>query len=212
MTATREQWLAQRKLGIGGSDAAAVLGISPWKTNVELWEEKTGRREEKDISEDAYVQYGFDSEQFVRGLFALDFPQYEVSHTENLSEQHRKHQQLRASLDGRLFETATERTGVLEIKASFINSRMDREKWKKGMPQHYYTQLLHNMFVIGADFGILKARLISQWEDDLFITEKDYCIEYADRKEDIEHLIEKELAFWRMVETDTRPNLILPAI
>ncbi|WP_281761827.1 YqaJ viral recombinase family protein [Pseudodesulfovibrio nedwellii] len=209
---SREQWLAQRKLGIGGSDAAAVLGISPWKTNVELWEEKTGRREEKDISDDPYVQYGVAAETYIRGLFALDFPQYEVSHTENLSEQHRKYPQLRASLDGRLFETATKCTGVLEIKVSFINSRMDREKWKGGMPQHYYTQLLHNMFVIGADFGILKARLISQWDGDLFITEKDYRIEHADKKEDVEYLIEKELAFWRMVETDTRPNLLLPEI
>ena len=40
----REEWLKERKKGIGGSDAATVLGKNPWKTNVELWEEKTGRR------------------------------------------------------------------------------------------------------------------------------------------------------------------------
>lgn len=36
------EWLAFRRKGIGASDAAAVLGLSKWTTNVELWEEKVG--------------------------------------------------------------------------------------------------------------------------------------------------------------------------
>ena len=36
------EWYELRKSGIGGSDAAAILGLSPWKTNVDLWEEKVG--------------------------------------------------------------------------------------------------------------------------------------------------------------------------
>ena len=39
---TREQWLEERKTGIGGSDAAVVLGLSNWKTPYELWREKRG--------------------------------------------------------------------------------------------------------------------------------------------------------------------------
>ena len=39
----REQWLAERRKGIGGSDIAALLGISPFKTPVDLWMDKTGR-------------------------------------------------------------------------------------------------------------------------------------------------------------------------
>ena len=37
---SREQWLQERKKGIGGSDAAVVIGKSKWKNNVQLWEEK----------------------------------------------------------------------------------------------------------------------------------------------------------------------------
>ena len=37
----REQWLEERKKGIGGSDVACILGMSPYKTNVALWEEKS---------------------------------------------------------------------------------------------------------------------------------------------------------------------------
>ena len=32
----REQWLEYRRKGIGGSDAAAVLGISPFRTGQDL--------------------------------------------------------------------------------------------------------------------------------------------------------------------------------
>ena len=46
---TREEWLEARKNGIGGSDAATILGLNPYKTTIELWEEKTGKREAEDI-------------------------------------------------------------------------------------------------------------------------------------------------------------------
>ncbi|CAM5208732.1 hypothetical protein CDEN61S_03791 [Castellaniella denitrificans] len=39
----RAEWLEVRKTGIGGSDAAAAVGLSPYKSPLELWLEKTGR-------------------------------------------------------------------------------------------------------------------------------------------------------------------------
>lgn len=45
-TPNREAFLAQRRAGIGGSDIAALLGLSPWKTPLQLWMDKTGRSEE----------------------------------------------------------------------------------------------------------------------------------------------------------------------
>ena len=36
----REQWLEYRRKGIGGSDAAAVLGISPFRTGRDLYYDK----------------------------------------------------------------------------------------------------------------------------------------------------------------------------
>ena len=44
----RESWLEGRQeLGIGGSDAAAVCGLSPWTSPVELWKIKTGQKKPK---------------------------------------------------------------------------------------------------------------------------------------------------------------------
>ena len=39
--ATREEWLKARKLGLGGSDMAAVLGLSPWRSPIDVWLDKT---------------------------------------------------------------------------------------------------------------------------------------------------------------------------
>lgn len=39
----REEWLAMRlKVGIGGSEAGCVLGLNPWKSNLDLYREKIG--------------------------------------------------------------------------------------------------------------------------------------------------------------------------
>ena len=53
----RAEWLEARKDGLGASDAAALLGLSPWKTNVQLWEEKCGLVIPEDIGDKPYVRY-----------------------------------------------------------------------------------------------------------------------------------------------------------
>ena len=47
---SREEWLEYRKLGIGGSDVAAILGISKWKSAIDLWLDKTNQT--NDITEE----------------------------------------------------------------------------------------------------------------------------------------------------------------
>lgn len=73
----RAEWLEARRDGLGASDAAAVLGISPWKTNVQLWEEKCRLVQPEDIGDKPAVQYGNDAEPLLRQFFALDHPEYQ---------------------------------------------------------------------------------------------------------------------------------------
>ena len=73
----------KKKKGLGGSDAAVVLGKSKWKTNVELWEEKTGRKDAADISNKPCVKYGVEAEEHIRQMFSLNYPEYEIKHEEN---------------------------------------------------------------------------------------------------------------------------------
>lgn len=57
-TTNREEWLKERKKEIGASEASCIIGVNPWKTNVELWQEKTGQREAEDIGDKDCVMYG----------------------------------------------------------------------------------------------------------------------------------------------------------
>ena len=44
---TRAEFLAERKKGLGGTDMSVIIGLSPYKTPLELWLEKTGRAEQQ---------------------------------------------------------------------------------------------------------------------------------------------------------------------
>ena len=79
----REAWLQARAGRIGGSDASAILGMNPYRTNIELWQIKTGQLVPEDISEKPYVKYGTEAEQYLRELFRLDFLEYQVFYVEN---------------------------------------------------------------------------------------------------------------------------------
>ena len=64
-----QQWLKGRMNGIGGSDASAVVGMNPYKSNIDLFEEKIGRVMPKDISDKPCVIYGKNAEEYIRELF-----------------------------------------------------------------------------------------------------------------------------------------------
>ena len=125
------------------------MGLNKYKTTIELWEEKTGRKEAEDISNKPYVKYGTDAERHLRELFKLDFPQYEVIHEENTIIRHPKYPFLFASLDGGLKDKKTGEMGVLEIKTTNIKNKIQSESWKNKIPDNYYCQVLHYLNVTG---------------------------------------------------------------
>ena len=59
----REEWLQQRKAGLGGSDIGAILGLSKFRTPVDVWMEKTGRTAGQD--ETLQMRFGSYAEDFV---------------------------------------------------------------------------------------------------------------------------------------------------
>ena len=209
---SREDWLKNRSRYIGGSDAAAIIGKNPWQNNIELWEEKTGRRVPEDISDKPYVKYGNQAEPSLRRLFALDFPEYKVGYKANNSYSNDKYPWARASLDGTLIERETGRKGILEIKTTSILQSMQKEKWKDRIPDNYYCQVLHYLAVTEWDFVVLKAQLKSEFEGNIYLQVKHYKIERADAEADIEYLMQEEARFWDCIQNDIKPPLLLPEI
>ena len=207
----RDEWRKGRKSRIGGSDAACIVGMNPYKTNVELWEEKTGRRVAEDISEKPYVKYGHEAEEHLRALFALDFPEYKVMYTPDNMFLNDRFQFAHASLDGWL-EDQDGRKGILEIKTTNILQSMQKEKWDNRIPDNYYCQILHYLLVTEWDFVILKAQLKSEFKGEIYLQTKHYKIERSEVLEDISYLENAERRFYECLTEDRKPNLILPNI
>lgn len=208
---TKEEWLKSRSR-IGGSDASAILGLNPWKTNIELWMEKTGKLIPEDISEREVIKYGIAAEPLLRQFFALDHPQYQVDYYGDNMILNDDFPFGAASLDGELTEIATNRKGILEIKTTNILQSMQKEKWRNSIPNNYYVQCLHYLLITGYEFVELVAQLKSEFDGEVYKQTKHYHIERSEVLEDIEYLKQAEIKFWKCVKEHKKPALILPNI
>ena len=204
------EWKDFRKTGIGGSDAAAILGLSPFKTNIEVWEEKTGLREPEDISDRPQVRYGTAAEDMLVKLFALDYPQYKVRQDKRTVY---RRGFMFASLDGELTETETKTRGFIEIKTTEIHSAAALQKWDGHIPEYYYAQVLHYFVTTGWAFAWLKVQIkqTGRNEQTELLTRHFPFLRRAVQN-DMKYLYLKEKEFWGYVEWKERPPLILPPL
>ena len=212
---TREQWLKERQTGIGGTDAPAIMGVSSYRTNVELWQEKTGQRKPETVN-NALAKYGNDSESHLIELFKLDYTQqYAVAARSTDYALWRNHEYpwMLGSLDGELTCKETGNKGVLEIKTATIMNRAHRDQWDNRIPAAHFWQVLHYLLVTGYDFVLLKAQLKSIASDgELIKTTKHYRFTRDEVSQQLERLLEAEIKFWNHVQNRTQPPRILPGI
>ncbi|MBR3308984.1 MAG: YqaJ viral recombinase family protein [Lachnospiraceae bacterium] len=208
---TRDEWLKARKT-IGGSDAACILGKNPWKTNIELYLEKTEQCTPDDISDKDVVKYGTEAEKPLRRLFKLDYPVMKVHYKEWNMWFNDKYPWAHASLDGWLVDKDGRR-GILEIKTTNVMSSRQKEQWNERIPDNYFCQILHYMAVTESDFAILKAQLKWEIDGEIYCQTRHYRIERADVEADIEYLMAAEKRFvLENIRKRKKPDLILPEI
>lgn len=201
---SHEEWLKHRKDYIGGSEAACIMGLNPWKSNLDLFREKTGKQEAPDLSGNEAVEYGTKAEEHIRALFALDHPELEVSYVPYNSWHNPKYPFAAASLDGWL-KDGNGRKGIWECKTAIITSKAQADKWKDQIPDYYYCQLLHYFGVTEFDFAVLRARLRYEYPGNKFYTERDYYIERSECEDDITTVMESEAEFYKQLKSGQEP-------
>lgn len=210
---TRTEWLAARAEGIGASDAGVILGVNKWKSNLDLWLEKTGQKQAEDIRDKPYVKYGHDAEPFIRGLFALDHPELTVTYESPFKIiRNDVYPFISCTPDGEL-QDAAGRNGGLEIKTTEIMNSSQWKEWDGRIPDTYYCQVLHQMLAADWEFVWLRAQI--KWTNrngDKRAEMRDYHIERVEVHEDIEWIKEAEIDFWSKVQQRRQPGLKLPAI
>ena len=214
---TRDEWLKGRAdlHGIGGSDASAAIGMNPWRTNTDLWQIKTGRKKAPDISDNERVHYGQEAEQYIRRLYQLKHEKdMEVQYIPDVILQNNEHPEMLYSPDGLLIDQDGRR-GIWECKTTTIMKSIDKEKWwdkaekQKILPDNYYIQVLHGLNVTGFEFVELYAELTYPSGNSELVP---YHIERSEVLEDLILIRVGVLEFWKHVENDEEPALILPAI
>ncbi|KMN29609.1 hypothetical protein VI26_23005, partial [Chromobacterium sp. LK1] len=208
MTAiSRDEWLALRNTGIGGSDAGTVLGVNPYKTAYQLYLEKRGELQPEDIDDKEAVIAGRDLEDYVAQRYSRRTG-LKVERC-NTMLRHQDHPFVLGNLDRLVWEgdKRPQHRGeirtrhLLECKTA-LGRFIDKSAWGPDgtdeVPMTYLVQCQHYMAVTDAELCDL-AVLMSGPEFRLYHIRRD--------NELIAELIAREAEFWLRVQTGTAPEL-----
>ena len=199
------EWHEIRRKHIGGSDVSIIMGYNEYKNPVTLWEEKTGRKKQDDLTQNEAVQRGNMSENLLIEHFKINNPGYSVGKIEN-SLENLQFPFMIANLDGTL-EHKELGKGVLEIKTATCHSyAVYLDKWKTDIPIEYYLQIQHYLSVTNYNYAILYADIRLEYTEEKRHEIKQYFIKRND--EDINQIVEKEKEFYQYLVEDKQPPLI----
>lgn len=182
------EWLRLRRNGIGGSDAAAILGMSPWKSPMDVWLEKTGEFT-RDDEESEQMYWG----TVLEAVVAEEFTRRTGLKTRrrNAILQSRQHPFMIANVD----RLVVGEPAGLECKTTGLYNADD---WRIGIPEYYYPQVQHYMAVTGYD----------TWYVAVLIGGQEYK-HYKVPRDDgfIRELVAAESDFWRRVTEKVPPPI-----
>lgn len=150
--ATREEWLKERRKGIGASDIAALLGLSPWVTPYQLWQDKTATGEVEDkLKDDPAVIAGHMLEDAVAQYYQLATGRHVIKASAgDWLAVNPYRPWMRCSPDRTFFkEGKGGQKGILECKTT--RHPLD----PNDLPKHYYLQLQWQMGITGMHEGAL---------------------------------------------------------
>jgi putative phage-type endonuclease len=130
---------------VGGSDIAAITGLSTWESAITKWAKKTGQIPDE-VTPNMSMKLGTILEAPILNLFANEHPELEIYETGTWA--NKENPWARSNPDG-LYKDAEGNWGIIEVKFS-------RDYWS-GVPQAYRAQVLWYMRI----FGIKQAKLVA---------------------------------------------------
>lgn len=186
---TQEQ-RQERTRYIGGSDAAAVLGMSRWSTPLEVWALKTGQIPEKEISNPLAVELGNELEEVVAKLFSRRTGKKVARVTQTVY--HPEYPFIAANLDRRVVGE----DAVLEIKTA---GAWAARSWEgEDVPTEVVLQVMHQLMVTGKSRGYAACLIGGNMDFHIKTIERDDAA--------IAEMLKKEVRFWKeFVEPKVMP-------
>ena len=182
-----EDWLEIRKKGIGGSDVAGIIGISPWASPLTVYLDKVGVTPKKEASEK--MEIGTELEPYLREKFikkmSKELTDLKVITIKKIL-QHPDIDYILANVDGLVY-CKEYGWGVLELKTTGSQNACEWEDDK--IPDYYMTQVQHYLFVTGLQYIYIACLIGGQ----KFVVKR-----ILRDNELIEIFMEKEREFWEV--------------
>lgn len=135
-----DEWHAARRTGIGGSDIAAILGLSKWTSPYTLWAQKVGNLLPGESSE--AMEWGNRLEPVILAKFQEEHPNLKIT-ADVGTWRNDEHPWMIANPDA-LYETEGGQLGVIEIKCAMFEN-----EWREGVPRYYEAQVQWYLKVLG---------------------------------------------------------------
>jgi len=195
MEQNTDRWLEWRRQGIGSSDAAIIMGVSPYKTPFQLWEEKLGLNNHDDSGSNFVKDLGHKFEKSAKADLNLELE----ANLQPECVEHNEFDWLRASFDAIDLKSRV----FAEIK--YVGAK--KFDWikenQKPLPEHW-PQVMHQFLISGFEKGYYVAYTLT---DD---RKKISRIERVKIEPDIEYIKKmfKHLKdFWNKVQNQVAPPL-----
>lgn len=190
---SRDDWLAVRRTGIGGSDAAAAVGLNPYMSALELWLDKTGRGEgmPRPSPDDTTSPTFFGT--LLEPIVAAVYTRKTGNRVRKVNAvlRHPTIPFMLANVDREV--VGCRDVQLLECKtAGEFGARL----WRAGVPEYVELQVQHQLAVTGKRAAHVAVLLCGQALE-VYRIERDDAL--------IGRLVELEARFWRYVESDTPP-------
>ncbi len=184
-------WLEERKKGIGGSEASMVLGLNPWKSRLELWNEKVTQKSNIDATKQLMFKIGHTLEPIIAEEYTKETGRILEERSLKI---HPKYPFILGNIDREIVGGTKGRgPGILEIKTKGGWTNWHEEE----IPIYYHAQIQHYLnlynYAWGSfavlDLGVMKLNIVDVERDDEFISK----------------LVKEEIEFWKLVENKTPP-------
>lgn len=195
-----KEWLQGRLNGIGGSEAAIVMGLSPWRSKLELWTEKVTRNI---VERDSPVMsWGRKLEPIIRIEYENKTGRSIFPATQNVTRP--DYPFMIANVDGLIIDDPNGKVreygwGVLEIKIKSAFQRWE-EGWEEGkLPIYYMIQLQHYIFVNDKKWGSFAILDLGKMQLVHFDVERN--------EELIKLIVKEEEKFWDSVVNKIKPEV-----
>ncbi len=188
----RKKWLEKRLDGIGGSEAGIVMGLSPFKSRLELWHEKVERNININLEDELIFQIGHALEPIIANEYAKRTDRVLEIRPQRV---HPNYSFITGNVDREIVKSEKPTPGILEIK-----TRGAWTNWHGNeIPLYINAQLQQYLAVYGYTWGSVAVLDLGT-----------RTISYKDIERDekfIERLIKAEIEFWNLVQNKIPPMI-----